>query len=376
MAKFGDYDLATVLRGTRKKRRFITEKFVPGRGFGVVKDRGGHAIEITVEGFCESEAKQMELESLADGVTRSLIVEGAVGETYAILVDPDFRRDGEKPNRFFYTLTFLQTSGLMTGILSDTPVISDVLSYWMGVTRSLSDTPVITDALGGLLGYSQLLLHMNGVNGSQVFTDSSPYARTVTANGDVKINTSQSKFGGASGRFDGAGDYLTIPDSLAWYFATGGFTIDFWVRFTALPGTGSYMIIYAQRVDGANQIYFGLKLDAGTYYWEFGAYSGGVEKILVTRAVTTPFSLNTWYHVALTRSGNNFRIFQDGVQCGSTATDTDEVPDLASILYIGRHGPYTGYDFNGFLDELRVSKGIARWTSNFTPPTAEYESWG
>lgn len=193
---------------------------------------------------------------------------------------------------------------------------------------------------------------------------------SVTAYGNAQIDTAQSKFGGASGLFDGTGDYLSTPDSDDWYFAGGDFTIDFWVRFAALPSAGSYQIIYSQRVDGANQIFFGVKNDVGTSYWEFGAYSGGAERLLITKSTT--FSLNTWYHVALVRSGNNFYIFQDGVQCGTTATDTDEVPNIASALYVGRHGPYPGYDFNGWLDEFRVSKGAARWTSNFTPPSAAY----
>ncbi len=80
---------------------------------------------------------------------------------------------------------------------------------------------------------TKLLLHMDGSNGSTNFVDSAQ-SRSVTANGNAQISTSQYKFGGASGYFDGSGDYLTVPDSSDWTFGTGDFTIDLWVRFSAL----------------------------------------------------------------------------------------------------------------------------------------------
>src|SRR3989338_6322305 len=81
--------------------------------------------------------------------------------------------------------------------------------------------------------YTKLMLHMEGADAGTTFTDTETTPKAVTANGNAQIDTAQSKFGGASGLFDGAGDYLTIPSSSAFDFGTGNFTIDFWVRLAS-----------------------------------------------------------------------------------------------------------------------------------------------
>ena len=81
-------------------------------------------------------------------------------------------------------------------------------------------------------------------------------AKIVTANGNARITTGQSEFGGASGLFDGSGDYLSTPDSADWYFGTGDFTIDFWVRFNALPGSGTIYGYVGQYTSLCNYIDF------------------------------------------------------------------------------------------------------------------------
>lgn len=196
-------------------------------------------------------------------------------------------------------------------------------------------------------------------------------AKTVTANGNAQISTAQSKFGGASGSFDGTNSYLSTPDSPDWAFGTVDFTIDFWVRFNALPSS-SVEIIYSQFVDVNNRIYFGLE-GYGTYYWRLYCISASNVMVDIERATT--IAVNTWYHIAVVRSGTNFYIFQAGTQVGSTLTgSSNSLSDLAAAVTIGEQS--SAYYLNGWLDEYRVSKGIARWTSNFTPPTTEYASDG
>jgi len=194
---------------------------------------------------------------------------------------------------------------------------------------------------------------------------------TIVAYGNAQIDTAQSRFGGASGLFDGTGDYLSVPDSADWNFGTGDFTIDFWVRFNALPGAGGAMMFYSQRVDDNNRVNFFLYNDAGTYKWWFRVFSGGVNLIDVQKNAVA-LATGTWYHVAVVRNGNDFMIFQDGTQCGTTVTDSDLIPNLAAALEIGAYASGFSDGLNGWLDEFRVSKGVARWTSDFTPPTARY----
>src|SRR3989338_1134677 len=90
--------------------------------------------------------------------------------------------------------------------------------------------------------YTKLVLHSNGTDGSTRFTDSATN-KTTTAYGNAQIDTAQSKFCGASGLFDGTGDYLTLADSDDWSFGTGNWTIDCWSRFNKLFGQGGTGIL-------------------------------------------------------------------------------------------------------------------------------------
>ena len=197
-------------------------------------------------------------------------------------------------------------------------------------------------------------------------------AKTVTAVNHAQIDTAQSKFGGASGLFDGTDDYLSIPDSADWAFGTGNFTIDFWVRFNTLPASDAYPAFYTQDVDASNHISFGIYNVAGTQSLYFQWRTAGTYGLNMLRATTV--TTGVWYHLAAVHSGGNegyAYIFQDGQQVGSTGSVTAGPPDLAIEVNIGKRVSSSHY-FNGWLDEFRVSKGVARWTSNFTPPTAPH----
>ncbi len=213
-----------------------------------------------------------------------------------------------------------------------------------------------------------LLLHCNGADASNSIEDSSTTGKAVTAVNHAQIDTAQSKFGGASLLLDGTDDYCTIPDSDDWNFGTGNFTIDFWVRFNALPAASAAEHIYAQIPDGSNYQRLLLYNGAGTYYWIFQNVVGGSSTIDVTKSTTV--LVNTWYHVALVRSGNNWYIFQNGTQVGTTSNNINPISDFGAVFAVGGH-PKTGGYLNACLDELRVTKGLARWTAAFTPPTSE-----
>lgn len=218
--------------------------------------------------------------------------------------------------------------------------------------------------------FSVALLHMNGADASTTFTDES--GKSWTANGNAQIDTGQSVFGGASGLFDGTGDFLSSADSADWQLDGGSdanlWTIDFRVRFNGDPGTG--VVGFAQqRVDNNN--FWSLILSNNIL--RFQVRSSGSNIVLVDQ--TWNPATATWYHVALVKNGTaGYLHFIDGTQVGSTTTDTSTIPDLAGGVTIGRHVDAAGVaqDLNGWLDEFRISKGVARWTANFTPPTGEY----
>ena len=201
---------------------------------------------------------------------------------------------------------------------------------------------------------TKLLLHCNGTDASTTFTDSSDSAHTVTANGNAQIDTAQSVFGGASGLFDGTGDYLSIPDSADWDFGTGDFTIDLRVRFNSTTGR--------QDIFSRSDINI-IKGATGNLQLLF-------EGALVYNETWGP-STNTWYHIAITRSGTNLRAFVNGTQLGATVTDSTDITGTTGI-FIGINEDAASNAFNGWIDELRVIKGSAAWTIDFTIPSSEY----
>lgn len=196
--------------------------------------------------------------------------------------------------------------------------------------------------------------------------------KTVTANGNVQIDVAQSKFGGASGLFDGTGDYLSLTDNDDWNFGTGDYTIDFWVRFNNIPTTSTPMFFYSQYFDAGNCINFYLWKWAtdNKYYLQHNIYSGGTWKIYYQINTWTP-STNTWYHLAVTRKGDTWNFWINGVKQVDYTLSGIAVPDFNAVVTVGSNPAWTTSP-DGWIDEFRVSKGIARWTSDFTPPTSAY----
>lgn len=223
------------------------------------------------------------------------------------------------------------------------------------------------DGWSSIDSYTKLLLHCDGTNGSTTFIDET--GKTVTANGNAQISTAQSKFGGSSAYFDGSGDYLEVPDSDDWYFDTGALTIDFQCNISALPTSGNYQVLFRQDEGYLSQNFWGITIynDSGTMQIIFGVYVSSVLALLLTANIS--LSTGVWTHIALVRNGDTFTFYKDGVSIGST-TQAVTIPNFAAPVAIA--GTDTQFYYNGYLDEIRISKGIARWTSNFTPPTAPY----
>lgn len=211
------------------------------------------------------------------------------------------------------------------------------------------------------IGPVSLLLHGDGPNNSTTFTDSSGYGHTVTPVGNAKISTTESKFGGASIYLDGSSDCLSLPDNAsAFDFGTGDFTIECWIYWVG----GLYGIVFSQRhVYGNNNTGMSWRIDDSNDNIGFW-YGDGLGYF------TTPnyaISKNTWTHIALTRNGSTFTTWVNG-QSEATNTIT------ASMIYyppvIGRAQGVLFEYLNAYLDEYRITKGVAIYTSNFTPPTA------
>ena len=247
--------------------------------------------------------------------------------------------------------------------------ISIITPYEIALAAGLefypsAGSPILTRLAISQDSYTKLLLHCDGADGSTTFTDET--GKTVTPNGNAQIDTAQSKFGGASGLFDGAGDYLSVPDHDDWALGAGDYTIDLWYRPTVTLDSA----IIDQYVDANN--FWQVTLYQGSIY--FFHKDGGVVRWYFNTTASV-ISLGITQHIAIVASGSTPYIFVDGASKALTITTVrGTLANLAAPLHIGRDNANGRY-FNGWMDEIRVSKGIARWTANFATPTAEYSNY-
>jgi len=206
-----------------------------------------------------------------------------------------------------------------------------------------------------------LLLHMDGSNGSTVFIDSSSNPKAVTAYGTAQISTTQSKFGGSSGYFDGTASNLLTTDS-DFALGTGDFTIELWsypfnaINFARIIQCGNF------GSGGDWQLVRSNDGSANFTYW-FDMLSGS-SRLISSIAITT----TQWHHVAVTRSGSTTRMFINGVQSASGISSANLTKTTVSIA-ASENGSNSSFMYG---DEVRITKGVARYTANFTPPTAAF----
>jgi hypothetical protein len=214
--------------------------------------------------------------------------------------------------------------------------------------------------------YVSLLMHMDGTNNSTTFTDSSLYNRNITANGPAKLSSSQSMFGGASAVFDADTSYLRVTSGSDFAFPSD-FTIECWVYFTN-SSRGYQGIIGAH--NGSDQTAWVLYLEQNnTLNFQTSSGSGWSNGVGSGETVTP----NEWHHIAVSRSGSSLRIFVDGTLKG-TVTNNVNVAS-GSVIDIGDYTCLNhAYNFtmSGYIDELRITKGIARYTSTFSIPTEAF----
>lgn len=179
---------------------------------------------------------------------------------------------------------------------------------------------------------------------------------TAFGSGPAQISSAQSKFGGASGLFNGSNDYLTTPNSTDFDIITLG-TAECWVRPTALAGSGCIMGIAPNGFVG----------------WEIvseadgSIYARGSSAFIQTAA--SVLAVNTWAHVALNFNAGAAVLYVNGV-AGASGTFGTGSPS-SQAFHVGLAAS-ANKPFAGYIDELRVTKGVQRYTSNFTPSATAF----
>ena len=196
-----------------------------------------------------------------------------------------------------------------------------------------------------------LLLHMNGSNNSTTFTDSSANGLAVTANGNARISTAQSKWGGSSGFFDGANSYLSASGSL--FNLPGAFTIEAWVYFAS--------------IGSSSQVICSKWASLGNYAWifqckssklQFATANDGTNPILYE--ASTLFSASTWYHVAAVCTGTALSLYVNGSSVGSFTDSNNRTCSTTSFCVGLNQDPGFPQWLNGYMQDLRITKSVAR----------------
>ena len=253
---------------------------------------------------------------------------------------------------------YASTSNVVIGA-ADAAGTNPMNGYLAG-SRIVKGTAVYTTAftpptapLTAISGTSLLLNYTNaGIYDATAKND----LETV---GNAQISTTQSKFGGSSMYFDGTGDWLLTPSSQNAVMGSGDFTWEAWVYFAS---GSTFRQIFSTRASSATASTTAASLSVNTT----NGLTWFTNSAIVSYA--TSIGVNQWVHVAVSRYGTTLRVFANGIQVGS-ATNSDNL--TASILSVG--GNNDGSEaFNGYINDLRITKGIARYTSNFTPPTTAF----
>lgn len=252
------------------------------------------------------------------------------------------------------------------GYIDDLRITKGIARYTANFTVPAQPNPVTGVQYDNYYDNVSLLLSMNGPNSGTSFLDSSPRSKTVTANLNAVTSTAQYKWGVSSAYFDGSGDYLSVPASTDFSFGTSNFTIELWVYFTSVA---------------ANKQLLGASSTTVTFYsgsagnLNYFLSSNGTSWDIVNNALMSAVTTNTWYHVALVRNGNVFTPYVNGV-AGTPTTSSSPIYSSPVPLYIGGSSTDSTTTIGGYVDDVRITKGIARYTANFTPPTQAFPSQG
>jgi len=178
--------------------------------------------------------------------------------------------------------------------------------------------------------------------------------------GNAQISTSVKKYGTGSLAFDGTGDYLQIPFSQN-LTMNGDFTAECWVYVTSAPNAYGGILAFSNDTENVG---WNILIGGNTSKFHFNV-------AMTYTDTATSITLNTWTHLALVRSGSTGKLYINGVADANTVT-TSATATCPTNPQIGSYPLISGRTFFGYIDDVRITKGIARYTANFTPPTQAF----
>ena len=324
----------------------------------LVNPDGGTAIRVPGINFSASPAWQTAgaLPDQYDGVLLNLSLVATDATSYTLT-------SGSLPPGLSLNSNTGVISGTVTGVSVDTTYTFTVRA----TDAQLQDSPrTFTITITTSDPYFRLTtLLLTGNSGNTVVTDSSTNNFAITVVGDSRASNFSPYLTGWSNYFDGTGDYLTLPTNAAFNLGTADFTIEWSFYYSEAPPAGS----------GYDYL-FGMGANATT---GIGLYvQGGVPKVWNGSSIlTSSQSINgfAWYHLALVRSGSTLTMYLNGTSVGSVSfTSNLTGGELSSGPSIGTWNPVDLSYFPGYISNLRIVKGTALYTANFTPATSTLTS--
>jgi hypothetical protein len=219
-----------------------------------------------------------------------------------------------------------------------------------------------------------LLLPLDGSDGATSTTDFSNEAHAITFNDNAQLDTAQSKFGTSSCLFDNVGDYLSIPHDVSLQPLAVSFTVECHVRFNGDPTTDWHTFVSKWGGAGAKEWWVGYRDN------ELNAFlsSSGSNGIFMADVAWDPAG-DTWYHIAFVfdreLATNETRVYVDGTQVGASDTTLNTYSTFFNSshdVWVGRYNADANDPMDGWIDNVRITKGVARYSNSFTPPAAPY----
>lgn len=214
------------------------------------------------------------------------------------------------------------------------------------------------------------LCHCDGTNGSTSFVDSSGLGVPITKTGSVSISTSSPKFGTGSVEVISTTPPNQLVATSSDFNFPGDFTIAFWVKSTWGADYSALLNLTQGSYSTTGNLWIAINYNSGMSSGSLSLWNHSAQ---LTGASSTGWNNGSWHHIAVTRSGSSLRLFVDGVQKGSTVTNSSTFGVAANTLCFGIGSGFGGGGWPEFnVDEILVVKGSALWTGTFTPPTAAY----
>lgn len=257
-------------------------------------------------------------------------------------------------------------NGYLKGIISSMRVVKGTALYTSAFTPP-AELPTAVSGTSLLLNY----------NNAAIF-DATGRNNLETV-GNAQISTGVTKYGTGSMYFDGSTSNLVVPYSPNYSLGTGNFTIEGWFYFTNLGTDLRGLVALGDGANGTGPVYNAWSLQyrgsEGSNQIAFSRYDGTVYTY-ETSGVT--LVANTWTHIAACRSGGVLRIFVNGISYYSAANTQNfgtinTNPLRVALQYYGPAAAYGGPRYwPGYIDDLRITRGFARYTANFTPPASAH----